>query len=124
MLLEYDIVLASPSIGTGVSIDILGHFTSVWGCFLGVAPENATRQAIARVREGVPRHLWVAPHGLGKIGNGAISLKSLLASQHQCFQANLRLLQDVSLAIDSDEININRTALNVWGKMAVASMRV
>ncbi|WP_339394310.1 plasmid replication protein, CyRepA1 family [Nostoc sp. UHCC 0870] len=118
VLWDYDIVLASPSIGTGVSIDIRGHFTSVWGCFQGVAPENATRQALARVREDVPRHLWVARHGLGKIGNGAMNLKSLLASEHQCFKANLRLLQDMSLVISSDEININRTALNVWAKMA------
>ncbi len=118
VLLEYDIVLASPSIGTGVSIDIRKHFTSVWGCFLGVAPENATRQALARLREDVPRYLWVASHGLGKIGNGAINLKSLLACEHQRFQANLKLLQDASLIIDGDEININRTALNVFGKMA------
>ncbi|MHC0068100.1 plasmid replication protein, CyRepA1 family [Nostoc sp. UIC 10890] len=118
VLLEYDIVLASPSIGTGVSIDIWGHFTSVWGCFRGVAPENATRQALARVREAIPRHLWVAPHGLGKIGNGAINLKSLLACEHKRFQANLKLLQNASLIIDGDEININRTALNVFGKMA------
>ncbi|MBE9202055.1 DUF3854 domain-containing protein [Nodularia sp. LEGE 06071] len=117
VLLEYDIVLASPSIGTGVSINIRGHFTSVWGCFQGVAPENATRQALARIREDVPRHLWVASHGLGKIGNGAINLKSLLASEHKRFQANLRLLQDASLMINSDEININRTALNVFAKM-------
>ncbi|BAY95985.1 MULTISPECIES: plasmid replication protein, CyRepA1 family [unclassified Tolypothrix] len=118
VLLEYDIVLASPSIGTGVSIDIRKHFTSVWGCFMGVAPENATRQAIARVREDVPRHLWVARHGLGKIGNGAMNLKSLLASEHQRFQANLKMLQDASLIIDGAEININRTALNIFGKMS------
>lgn len=118
VLLEYDIVLGSPSIGTGVSIDILGHFTSVWGCFQGVAPENATRQALARVREAIPRHLWVARHGLGKIGNGAISFKSLLACERKRFQANLRLLQDASLIINSDEININRTALNIFIKMS------
>ncbi|WP_341532347.1 plasmid replication protein, CyRepA1 family (plasmid) [Nostoc sp. UHCC 0302] len=118
VLLEYDIVLASPSIGTGVSIDIRGHFTSVWGCFQGVAPENATRQALARVREAIPRYLWVARHGLGKIGNGAISFKSLLACEQKRFQANLRLLQDASLIINSDEININRTALNIFIKMS------
>lgn len=118
VLLEYDIVLASPSIGTGVSIDIKGYFTSVWGCFQGVAPENAARQALARVRESVPRHLWVARHGLGKIGNGAMNLKSLLASEHQRFCANLKLLQDAALVINAEEININPTALNVFGKMA------
>ena len=117
VLKAYDIVIVSPSISTGVSIDIQGHFTSVWGCFQGVAAENSTRQALARVREDVPRHIWVATHGLGQIGNGAINLKSLLASEHKRFQANLQLLLDAALIIE-DQIDINRTALNVWGKMA------
>ena len=78
----------------------------------------ATRQALARVREAIPRYLWVARHGLGKIGNGAISFKSLLACEHKRFQANLRLLQDASLIINYSEININRTALNIFIKMS------
>ncbi len=117
ILLKYDVVLASPSIGTGVSIDILGHFSSVWGCFQGVASENATRQALARVREPIDRHIWVAKMGLGLIGNGSINLKSLLSSEHQKFKANLHLLQEAGMSFDTD-IDINRTALNVWGKMA------
>lgn len=117
ILLKYDVVLASPSIGTGVSIDILGHFSSVWGCFQGVASENATRQALARVREPLDRHIWVAKMGLGMVGNGAISLKSLLSSEHQKFKANLQLLQEAGMSFDTD-IDINQTALNVWAKMA------
>lgn len=117
ILLDYDIVICSPSVGTGVSIDIRGHFTSVWGCFQGVTSENAARQALARVRETVERHVWVATYGLGRIGNGAISLKSLLASECKKFQANLQLLQNAGTTIE-EEIDINRSALNVWAKMA------
>ncbi|MFM6346692.1 MAG: bifunctional DNA primase/helicase, partial [Dolichospermum sp.] len=46
---NYDIVIASPSVSTGVSIDVKGHFTSVWGCFQGVMIENSVRQSLARV---------------------------------------------------------------------------
>jgi hypothetical protein len=40
---QYDAIIASPTLETGVSIDVRGHFTSVWGCFRGVSPDNSTR---------------------------------------------------------------------------------
>lgn len=118
ILPSYDLVLASPSIGTGVSIDIVGHFSSVWGCFQGVGGENATRQALSRIRENIDRHLWVAKCGLGFVGNGALNINSLLKSENLQFKANLNLLQLAGLSFDED-INVNKTALNVWAKMAV-----
>lgn len=118
ILLNYDIVLASPSIGTGVSIDLINHFSSVWGAFQGVAEENASRQALSRIRQNIDRHLWVSKLGLGFVGNGALSLKSLLACEEQKFRANLNLLQHAGITFD-EEIDINKTALNVWGKMGV-----
>jgi len=46
-----------PVIETGVSIDIQGHFTSVWG----IAQDfKAVRQALGRIRENMPRFIWVA----------------------------------------------------------------
>ncbi len=117
ILRDFDIAIVSPSIETGVSIDIREHFTSVWGCFCGVSPENSARQSLARVREEVDRYLWVASRGLGQIGNGAISLKSLLCSEHKKFKVNMRLLQDAGLTMDGDEIHVNKTALHTWGKM-------
>ncbi|WP_152592688.1 plasmid replication protein, CyRepA1 family [Nostoc sphaeroides] len=118
ILKDFDIVIVSPSIETGVSIDIREHFTSVWGCFCGVSPENSARQSLARVREEVDRYLWVASRGLGQIGNGAISLKSLLCSEHKKFKVNMRHLQDAGLTMDGDDIHVNKTALHTWGKMA------
>jgi hypothetical protein len=54
----YDIILASPSIETGVSIDIIGHITSVWDIGQGVIPVPSVLQRMARVRDAVPRHVW------------------------------------------------------------------
>jgi len=113
----YDIVIASPSIETGVSIDIKGHFTSVWAIFQGVQSESSARQALFRLREGVERHVWAAPHGIGQIGNGSTSVKSLLASQHKLAKANVRLLQE--LALDDIELDFQPQSLRIWAKMAV-----
>lgn len=54
MIVDYDIVLASPSIGSGVSIDV-EHFDRVFALLQGVSSENAARQALARVRAPSPR---------------------------------------------------------------------
>ncbi|MEA5573110.1 plasmid replication protein, CyRepA1 family [Calothrix sp. UHCC 0171] len=82
ILTEYDLVIASPSLETGVSIDIQGHFQAVWGIFQGVQSANSVRQMLARLRENVDRHIWVRSSGVGTVGNASTSMGSLLASQH------------------------------------------
>jgi hypothetical protein len=77
----YDITIASPSIETGVSIDIIGHITSVWDIAQGVIPVPSVLQRLSRVRESVPRHVWAASYGIGSIGNGSTSPRSLMATQ-------------------------------------------
>nr|WP_277875865.1 plasmid replication protein, CyRepA1 family [Trichocoleus sp. FACHB-90] len=119
VLPQYDYVLASPSIETGVSIDIKGHFTSAWAILQGVSPENSARQALARVREPVDRHIWAAPHGLGKIGNGSISINSLLASQHKLAKANIQLLKDADFDYSDLDTNFDVVSLRTWAKFAV-----
>jgi hypothetical protein len=100
-----------------VSIDIKGHFTSVWGIFQGVQSESSARQALFRLREGVERHIWAAPHSIGQIGNGSTSVKSLLASQHKLAKANIRLLQE--MALDDIELDFQPMSLRTWAQMAV-----
>ncbi|MBE9178647.1 DUF3854 domain-containing protein [Oculatella sp. LEGE 06141] len=114
---NYDIILASPSIETGVSVDIKGHFTAVWGCFQGCTPENTVRQSLARVREPVERHIWIAKHGLGKVGSGATSPQALLKSQQKMAQASLKLV-DLDFDSTTGEFFSHHAALNTWAKMA------
>jgi alkylated DNA repair dioxygenase AlkB len=92
ILTEYDLVIASPSLETGVSIDIEGHFDGVWGIFQGVQPVNSVRQMLARVRETVDRHIWVREWGMSVVGNGSTTIGGLLRSQHVATQANIALL--------------------------------
>jgi Domain of unknown function (DUF3854) len=120
LLPSYDIVLASPSIETGVSIDIRGHFTSVWGIAQGVQSATSVCQALGRVRENIPRHLWAAPYGFNKVGNGATSLAHLLNSGERLTQLNIRLLQQSDIE-GWDEVNTQFQAesLLCWAKMAI-----
>lgn len=89
---DYDIVITSPSIETGVSIDIKGHFTSVWALFAGVIPINSVRQTLSRLREPVDCYIWLAPYGLSRIGLRETSVKPLLQSEDKIVRANLHLI--------------------------------
>lgn len=116
----YDIVLASPSIETGVSIDLRGHFTSVWAIACGIQGENSVRQALGRLRENVPRFIWVAPYSFHQIGNGSTSIASLLASENRLTQLNITLLQQSDFAaLDAWDKNFQSESLTCWAKMAV-----
>jgi hypothetical protein len=118
VIAQYDIVLASPSIGTGVSIDIKGHFTKVFGIFKGKQSENSVRQMLMRVRENIPRHIYVAKRGMSKIGTGESSARCLFSSSEKMFQLHLKSLQSDNFELINNEININLNALNCYLKMA------
>jgi len=61
----FDVLIASPTIGTGV--DICGgkadyHFDTIFGAFHGVSqPATECAQQLWRYRPNVPMHVWVAP---------------------------------------------------------------
>lgn len=59
---DYDIVIATGSMATGVSIETQ-WFDEVIGIFYGVVPDSDIAQALARVRDTVPRHVWVQARG-------------------------------------------------------------
>ena len=120
LLPNYDIVIASPTIETGVSINIKGHFTSVWAIAQGTQTVEAVCQALERLRDDVPRHLWAAERGLEKVGNGATSFKALLSSEHKLCKANIRLLMmadadDEFTGLDTD---FQPESLQTWAKRA------
>ncbi|MGF1478451.1 MAG: plasmid replication protein, CyRepA1 family [Cyanophyceae cyanobacterium] len=119
-LANTDIVLASPSIETGISIDLRGHFTSVWCIAQGVQTAHSVCQALSRLRENVPRYVWVAPYGFNRVGNGSTSIPALLTSGHRLTQLNIRLLQQTDFeAIDDLDTGFQAESLLCWAKMAV-----
>lgn len=115
LVIQYDIVIASPTIETGVSIDVK-HFDAVFGLFCGVQTTDAARQALMRVRDNVPRYIWIAKRGLSKIGNGSANTQKLFEAGKQQFGLHARNLAAMGLdELDPDSTNV---ALNTWASFA------
>jgi hypothetical protein len=112
---QYDIVLATPTIGTGVSIDLKDHFVAVFAIFNGVMSDTESRQALARVRSVVPRYIWVSSYGLGKIGNGSSYYRELVRSTTKAVRYNMMLLREVDFDVDR---GTDPVTLRTWSKMA------
>ncbi|MEM6402693.1 MAG: plasmid replication protein, CyRepA1 family, partial [Cyanobacteria bacterium P01_D01_bin.116] len=114
---EYDAVFVTPSLGTGISIDVQ-HFDRVYGIFQGVIPDSEARQALARVRDDVPRIVWCAKRGVGLIGSGSKNYRSLSFWYQENQKENLALLSpmhkiDVDLPLVYDPIH-----LRTWAKLS------
>lgn len=117
---DYDVVITSPTIGTGVSIDLQNHFQAVFGIFQGAINVKDACQFLARVRDlNVPCHVWAANYGCGQIGNRCSYWKPLLATQNKVFKRNLKILQeiDLELSIDFDE-QLTPKHTQIWAKFA------
>ena len=70
-LLDYDVVLATPVLETGFSIeDPAGHFAAVLGHTSGHTTPAAFVQSLGRLRSDAPRYLWCSASG-ARIGNGS-----------------------------------------------------
>ncbi|MBE9216355.1 DUF3854 domain-containing protein [Plectonema cf. radiosum LEGE 06105] len=114
---EYDAVFVTPTLGTGISIDVQ-HFDRVYGIFQGVIPDSEARQALARVRDDVPRVVWCAKRGVGLIGSGSTNYRSLSSWYQENQKENLALLSpmhkiDVDLPLVYDPIH-----LRTWAKFS------
>jgi Domain of unknown function (DUF3854) len=112
---SYDIVLSTPTLGSGVSIDLKHHFQAVFGIFQGVMSATESRQSLARVRDAVPRYIWAARNGLGKIGNGSCFYRDLVQSTTKAVKYNILLLREVDFDVDRQTDPIT---LRTWAKMA------
>jgi Domain of unknown function (DUF3854) len=98
---NYDIVIASPTIETGISLD-RQQFDSVW-CFAnGVQTVDAVCQTLERERGDVPRHISITTRGIERIGNGSESIYSLSKCEGKLRDLNYRELA-MADTIASDE---------------------
>ncbi|MGL5938877.1 MAG: plasmid replication protein, CyRepA1 family [Waterburya sp.] len=116
----YDIVICSPVVETGVSIDLTGHFNSVWCIAYGLQTVDAVCQALERLRDDVPRHIWIKTTAKGnRIGNGSTSFQALLRSQNQQTKSNILLLQQAGFdEFDDLDANFCPSSLFAWAKRA------
>jgi hypothetical protein len=123
ILCQYDLVICSPVIETGVSIDC-NHFDAVFAISHGVQSVNAFCQTLARVRADIPRYIWVSEYSPNRIGNGSTDLNQLLSGEHFKAKNTIRFLQSVGLREipeftyleDDDKYS---PSLSLWAKNAV-----
>ena len=118
ILTQYDIVICSPVVETGISIEVEKHFNSVWCIAYGLQTVDAVCQTTERLRDDVIRHIWVKATSKDScIGNRSTSVKSLLSSEHKKSRLNMTLLQRADLN-DFDEIDVNYSpeSLLTWAK--------
>jgi hypothetical protein len=123
ILPDYDLVICSPVIETGVSIHI-NHFDAVFAISHGVQTVDSFAQALARVRADIPRYIWVSDFSPNRIGNGSTDLKQLLAGEHFKAKNTIRTLQSVGLR-EIPEFSFLEDgekycpSLTLWGKNAI-----
>lgn len=118
LIADYDIIIVSPSIQTGVSIDIQNHFDSVWGYSAGNVPPHDFLQALWRVRDCVPRYVWCPKMGLGRVANGLTDDRQILASNDLLIKTHLALLNQVELSDTRIDARLDRSFTVAWSKFA------
>ncbi|MFM2123233.1 MAG: hypothetical protein RLZZ589_1670, partial [Cyanobacteriota bacterium] len=84
----FDVVIATPAVAAGLSVTLQGHFRAVFGWAGGTTDPAAVAQALARVRDGCPRHLYAperSPGGALRVGCGSTDPAALLRrlSEHE-----------------------------------------
>lgn len=92
---DYDVILCSPSVATGVSIECRGIIATVYGLFMGVSATDADiSQSLSRVREPVSRVVWCAKTGsnLAKVSHATHPLEVRAHLQSQT-TATIQLLR-------------------------------
>jgi hypothetical protein len=123
ILPDYDLVICSPVIETGISINI-NHFDAVFAISHGVQSVDGFAQALARVRADIPRYIWVSEYSPNRIGNGSTDLKQLLAGEHFKARNTIKTLLSVGLKEVSDFSFLEddqkySPSLTLWGKNAI-----
>lgn len=114
---DYDAVFVTPSLGTGVSIDV-EHFDRVYGIFQGVISDWEARQALARIRPNIPRIVWCAKRGIGLIGSGSANYRVLARWYQENQKENLALMSLLS-PVDVDlPLVVDFMHLRSWAKLA------
>ncbi|WP_414589347.1 plasmid replication protein, CyRepA1 family [Scytonema sp. PCC 10023] len=111
---NYDLVISSPTIETGVSIDV-EHFDGVWLIGQGVQTADGARQNLARVRPPVPRYVWIKSQGINFVGNRSTTPAGLVASQKKLDKANRAKLSEAGLEMPDG--NFSAPCLDAWAKL-------
>jgi hypothetical protein len=116
---NYDVIIATPSMSTGVSIEVK-RFHKVYGLFYGTVTDADASQALSRVRDNVPRTVWCAERGINfcKIDRSSspIHLKNTLRNRWDREVSLIRAgLGDFNLPVDS--VSLDNPHIDLWASV-------
>jgi hypothetical protein len=121
---RYDVVIASPAVAAGLSVDDLpGHFAAVMVAAGGTTDPDAVAQAAARVRDDCPRHLYAperSPGGELRTGSGDPNPTKLLRRLGEHEKAIVTQL--VAAGVDLERGTVGPWLL-LWAQLAATRNR-
>lgn len=85
---QFPVVITTPAVDQGLSVTLRGYFDAVFGWAGGSTDPTGVAQALARVRDDCPRHLYAperSPGGALRVGCGSTDPAALLGrlSEHE-----------------------------------------
>lgn len=120
-VLDVDTVIATPSMATGVSIEV-EHFDKVYGLFYGTITDADAAQALIRVRANIPRVVWCATVGknFSKVSKSEspFQLKQALKTRWEAEISIIRtsLSPDMIPGVEAFDWD-NNPHLDLWAKL-------
>ena len=116
------VILASPTVSTGVSVPADIKFDRVFGIFTGVLHPEDTIQSLERVRCNAPREVYYATSARQhKNGNGATRGRAWLEGKNDNLHRALYYsLDDLSQAEDNLTTWTGRQSMGDWVNLAAA----
>ncbi|MEY3464230.1 MAG: hypothetical protein RLZZ468_2008 [Cyanobacteriota bacterium] len=119
----YDVVVASPAVAAGLSVTIRGHFAAVLGIAGGTTPAADVAQALSRLRDEAPRHLYApsrSPGNAMQIGCGSLNPRVVLRHLDRHAQAAVAAALAAGWDADTDTTG---PWLRLWAAQAAQQNR-
>jgi hypothetical protein len=113
---NYDVIICSPSLQTGVSIDLKNHFDKVVAFSMGNITPQSFLQSMWRLRDPVERHFYCNPTGNTYIGNSSCSSKYVLESNQKTAKYAIAQLGSLDTQLRMDDVS--SIYLETWAKIA------
>ncbi|CAD5985104.1 plasmid replication protein, CyRepA1 family [Planktothrix agardhii] len=115
---DYDVVIVTPTIGTGVSIDLKGHFAAVFGLFYGAITTHDAIQMMHRYRDtDATWHIWAKSVGVGLVNGGCSFSGGIINSTNSVIRKNLELIGKSDKEGFDLEDSCNQRHTQLWAKM-------
>ncbi|MBW4591125.1 DUF3854 domain-containing protein [Aetokthonos hydrillicola Thurmond2011] len=117
-LKDYDIVITSPTIETGTSIDFY-HFDVVFEIATGVQTTDSVRQHMSRYRKPVDRHVWIAKTGIrtSSDGDGSDTVEGLLKREKKNHKIHKNHLTGLGFTLNLDGSGLENNELQTWARL-------